>query len=170
MIIQSEGRRFPSALIYWEKAQEHWFLSLFGPSDRTRTCSIPVATKALSALAHLAWNSLSCCHSFLLPWSATGSGRKHPPKQVPCFGKMLHMQIHRFNYTEKEELVLLFSVWSEWQDSNLQPDGPKPPALPAAPHPDIYSIFLDFAWKWDKLWSNPIFTLFWDFAKCRKGA
>ena len=36
--------------------------------------------------------------------------------------------------------------WSEWQDSNLRPDGPKPPALPTEPHPDI----------WLSLWeSNP---------------
>jgi len=47
---------------------------------------------------------------------------------------------------------------------------PKPPALPAAPHPDIYSIFGLFAWKWDKLWSNANSTLFCVFIKCRKSA
>ena len=47
---------------------------------------------------------------------------------------------------------------------------PKPPALPAAPHPDIYSIFLLFAWKWDKLWSNSKSTQFCVFLKCRKSA
>ncbi len=47
---------------------------------------------------------------------------------------------------------------------------PKPPALPAAPHPDIYSIFLNFAWKWDKLWSNANSTRFCVFIKCRKSA
>ena len=52
MIIQSEGRRFPSALIYWEKAQEHWFLSLFGPSDRDRTCGLMVPNHPRSQLRH----------------------------------------------------------------------------------------------------------------------
>ena len=47
---------------------------------------------------------------------------------------------------------------------------PKPPALPAAPHPDIYSIFLDFAWKWDKLWSNANSTPFCVFLNPRKSA
>lgn len=28
--------------------------------------------------------------------------------------------------------------WSEWGDSNSQPHGPKPRALPVAPHPDNY--------------------------------
>lgn len=28
--------------------------------------------------------------------------------------------------------------WSEWGDSNSQPHGPKPCALPVAPHPDNY--------------------------------
>ena len=47
---------------------------------------------------------------------------------------------------------------------------PKPPALPAAPHPDIYSIFQFFAWKWDKLWSNANSTPFCVSLKCRKSA
>ena len=51
-----------------------------------------------------------------------------------------------------------------------QPHAPKPPALPAAPHPDIYSIFQVFAWKWDKLWSNANSTQFYVFIKCRKSA
>ena len=32
--------------------------------------------------------------------------------------------------------------WSEWRDSNSRHPGPKPGALPAGPHPDIYFFFL----------------------------
>ena len=31
-------------------------------------------------------------------------------------------------------------------------------------------FFLNFAWKWDKLWSNANSTPFWVFLKCRKSA
>lgn len=33
--------------------------------------------------------------------------------------------------------TVFLQKWSEWQDSNLRPHGPKPRALPAALHPDI---------------------------------
>ena len=60
--------------------------------------------------------------------------------------------------------------WSEWRGSNPRPDGPKPPALSTAPHPDKYVRFIIFAWKWDKLWSNANSTPFCVFQKCRKSA
>ena len=34
--------------------------------------------------------------------------------------------------------------WSEWRGSNPRPDGPKPPALSTAPHPDKYVRFYYF--------------------------
>ena len=40
--------------------------------------ALPVVTKPLSALSPKACQSASHCHSFLLPSSATGGGRKRP--------------------------------------------------------------------------------------------
>ena len=31
-------------------------------------------------------------------------------------------------------------IWSEWRDSNSRHPGPKPGALPAGPHPEIYEL------------------------------
>ena len=33
-------------------------------------------------------------------------------------------------------------IWSEWRDLNPRPHGPEPCALPAALHPEIYSIII----------------------------
>ena len=33
-------------------------------------------------------------------------------------------------------------IWSEWRGSNPRPDGPKPPALPTALHPDMKLKFV----------------------------
>ena len=40
--------------------------------------ALPVVTKSLSSFAALSRQSTSHCHSFLLPSSATGGGRKRP--------------------------------------------------------------------------------------------
>jgi len=37
---------------------------------------------------------------------------------------------------------------------------PKPPALPAAPHPDLLS-FLWFQYLWDTMWSSPYYNTNW---------
>lgn len=43
--------------------------------------------------------------------------------------------------------------WSEWGDSNSQPHGPKPRALPVAPHPDNYlrKLHLGRTFSWAAL-------------------
>ena len=41
------------------------------------------------------------------------------------------------NWVFTGQIPYEYSIWSEWQGSNLRPDGPKPPALPAAPHPEM---------------------------------
>ena len=37
------------------------------------------------------------------------------------------------------EIAFQSQIWSERQDSNLRPDGPKPPALSTAPRPDVFN-------------------------------
>ena len=39
-------------------------------------------------------------------------------------------------------------IWSEWRGSNPRPDGPKPPALPTALHPDM--IYDTHNMRWTK--------------------
>ena len=37
----------------------------------------------------------------------------------------------------RNSIEITVDLWFEWQGSNLRPDGPKPPALPTALHPDM---------------------------------
>ena len=49
--------------------------------------------------------------------------------------------------------------WSERQDSNLRPDGPKPPALSTAPRPDVFNyISNDLFLQVVKHVVKPLFT------------
>ena len=59
--------------------------------------------------------------------------------------------------------------WSERQDSNLRPDGPKPPALSTAPRPDVLIIPQTIYFcKWSNLWSNHFYREFCERAEYRK--
>ena len=55
------------------------------------------------------------------------------------FSKVAVKYLNKHKKWPKVENKLCYrsKFWSEWQGSNLRPDGPKPPALPAAPHPVI---------------------------------
>ena len=50
--------------------------------------------------------------------------------------------------------TLSFAIWSEWRDLNPRPHGPEPCALPAALHPEIYSIIVFLFVYVNRKWSK----------------
>ena len=47
-----------------------------------------------------------------------------------------------------DRIIIRAPLWSEWRGSNPRPDGPKPPALPTALHPDM--IYDTHNMRWTK--------------------
>ena len=80
-------------------------------------------------------------------------GRRRKSKYRPVFELDDERPAGAFDYDSSPSLARmqqggrrasLLHSWSEWRDLNPRPDGPKPPALPTALHPDTISICFDF--------------------------